>query len=217
MNKSYQYVLMDLDGTITDPMLGITRCVEYALNHFGIRVDRLEDLCCFIGPPLLDSFQEYYGFTEAEAQKAIEKYRERFATTGMYENVVYPGMLELLQKLHTAGKKILLATSKPEPFARQILEHFQLAGYFTFVGGATLDGVRSKKEDVIRYVLESSQISNSARVVMVGDRKYDIEGAKILGIDSIGVLYGYGSWEELKTAGATEIVESVSQLGDILF
>lgn len=216
MNKPYRYVLMDLDGTITDPMPGITRCVEYALNHFGIRVDSLEDLCCFIGPPLLDSFREYYGFSEEQAQEAILKYRERFATTGMYENVVYPGMEELLQKFHAAGKEVLVATSKPEMFARRILEHFRLADYFTFIGGATLDGTRSHKEEVIRYVLESCRISRPTGVVMVGDRKYDIEGAKVVGLESIGVLYGYGSREELEKAGATGIVGSVEELGNIL-
>ena len=216
MAKSYDYILMDLDGTITDPGLGITRCVRYALEHFGIKVGDLQELYGFIGPPLSDSFREFYGFTEEQTGEAIEKYRERFARTGMYENTVYPGMESMLEHLQAAGKKLLVATSKPEVFARQILEHFQLAGYFEFIGGATLDGARSRKEEVIRYVLETYGVRDLTRAVMVGDRKYDIIGGQLLGIDTIGVSYGYGSPEELKEAGANKVVASVEELESVL-
>lgn len=216
MRGTYDYILMDLDGTITDPMVGITRCVQYALQHLGIYEEDLQKLCCFIGPPLADSFQEYYGFSEQQSQEAILKYRERFSTVGLYENVVYPGMEELLKHLKQMGKKLMVATSKPEIFARQILCHFRLEDYFVFIGGATLDGIRSRKEEVIKYVLETNRLQDFSSVVMVGDRQYDIQGARCFHLDSIGVLYGYGSQEELKAAGATYIVENIFQLKEIL-
>lgn len=213
MENHYPYILMDLDGTVTDPMTGITRCVQYALKHWGIEENELQKLCGFIGPPLSDAFQEFYGFTKEQAEEAILKYRERFVRIGMYENKVYPGMAKMLSKLKDEGKKVMLATSKPEGFARKILEHFRLAPYFDYIGGATLDGSRSHKKEVIAYVLETCRINDRAGVVMVGDRKYDIEGARQLGLDTIGVTYGYGSRKELEEAGADRIVDSVEELG----
>lgn len=212
MKKEYDCILMDLDGTITDPGLGITRCVQFALNHWGIEVESLQDLYCFIGPPLQESFTEFYHFSKEQAEAAILKYRERFAAIGMYENEVYPGMEDLLQELNKTGKKVMVATSKPEIFARKILEHFRLDSYFSFIGGASLDGLRSRKEEVIEYVLKTNHISDLSRAVMVGDRKYDIEGAKYCGLASIGVTYGYGSSEELSEAGADTVVETVEEL-----
>lgn len=216
MKKNYTTILMDLDGTITDPMEGITRCVEFALNHFGIKVKERRELCRFIGPPLLDSFQEFYGFSELQALEAIGYYRERFAKVGLYENEVYPGMEGVLENLAKEGKRVMVATSKPEIFARRILEYFQLEHYFSFIGGATLDGTRSRKEEVIRYLIDGRQLQDLSQIVMVGDRKYDILGAHQAGIAAIGVLYGYGAREELEEASADCIVEDISQLEAVL-
>lgn len=214
--KNYPYILLDLDGTITDPMVGITRSVEYALNHFGIQVNDIRELCAFIGPPLLDSFREFYHFTDEQAKEAILKYRERFADTGIYENVVYEGMREFLEEAVNQGKILMLATSKPTVFAKRILEHFDLAQYFTFVAGSGLDGSFYTKTDVIRHVLDSNHLTDLSTIVMVGDRKHDIIGAKATGIDSVGVLYGYGNREELSKAGADYIVNSIEELRRLL-
>lgn len=207
---------MDLDGTITNPKLGITKSVQYALKAFDILIEDLESLCKHIGPPLKEGFMEYYNFTEEEAERAIIKYREYFTDNGLYENEVYDGMEVLLENLRKAGKKLIVATSKPEFFARKILEYFHLDQYFDDICGATFDEKRTKKEEVIRYALEKNRITDLSRVVMVGDRKYDIEGAKLVGIASIGVLYGFGNMEEFEDAGADRIAETVNKLYDVI-
>jgi len=201
----YQYLLFDLDGTLTDPGLGIVKGLEYALKHWNIEVSDRDALYRFIGPPLMDTFMSGYGFSEAEAVKAVSVYREYYSDIGLFENVVYPGVPELLKQLKAAGKTIVTATSKPEAFAVKILKHFGLDGYFDFIGGATFDSSRSKKGDVIAYVLRQCGVSDLSQAVMIGDRKHDIIGAKENGLDSIGVLYGYGNLEEMKEAGATHI------------
>lgn len=211
-----KYILMDLDGTVTDPKLGITKSVQYALKSFGINVDDLDSLCKFIGPPLRGSFREYYGFDDAKAEEAITKYREYFAETGLYENEVFHGMEAMLTKLKEADKTLIIATSKPEVFARRIIEHFGLDGYFTDICGAELDGRRSVKEEVIRYALARNQITDYSEAVMVGDRKHDILGAKAVGLASIGVLYGYGDREEHEIAGADWIAETVDEVYNII-
>lgn len=216
MENKYSYVLFDLDGTVTDPEEGITKSVQYALQHFSIEVQERRELYKFIGPPLKDSFMEFYGFTEQQAGEALLKYRERFEVTGWRENVVYDGMEKLLRHLRRRGKRIMLATSKPEVFAEQILVYFGLRDYFDFVGGASLDGRRNYKADVIRYVLDANGISSREKVVMVGDRKFDILGAKEFGLETVGVLYGYGDREELTTAGADHLVGSVAELEALL-
>lgn len=216
MKKEYTYILMDLDGTITDPMEGITRSVEYALNHFGIQVNDRHELCPFIGPPLMDSFREFYHFTDKQAGEAILKYRERFADTGIYENIVYEGMREFLEDSTGQGRILMLATSKPTVFAKRILKHFDLERYFTFVAGSGLDGSFYTKADVIRHVIESNQLTDKSGIVMVGDRKHDIIGAKENGIDAIGVLYGYGGREELEKAGADYIADDIRGLRHLL-
>lgn len=216
MENKYSYVLFDLDGTVTDPEEGITKSVQYALQHFSIEVQERRELYKFIGPPLKDSFMEFYGFTEQQAGEALLKYRERFEVTGWRENVVYDGMEKLLRHLRNRGKRIMLATSKPEVFAEQILVYFGLRDYFDFVGGASLDGRRNYKADVIRYVLDANGISSREKAVMVGDRKFDILGAKEFGLETVGVLYGYGDREELTTAGADHLVESVAELEALL-
>lgn len=216
MENKYSYVLFDLDGTVTDPEEGITKSVQYALQHFSIEVQERRELYKFIGPPLKDSFMEFYGFTEQQAGEALLKYRERFEVTGWRENVVYDGMEKLLRHLRRRGKRIMIATSKPEVFAEQILVYFGLRDYFDFVGGASLDGRRNNKADVIRYVLDANGISSREKAVMVGDRKFDILGAKEFGLETVGVLYGYGDWEELTTAGADHLVGSVAELEALL-
>lgn len=211
----YAYCLFDLDGTLTDPGEGITRSVAYALSFFGIEVKDRTTLYPFIGPPLVDSFSTFYGFSPEQARQAVERYREYFSRQGIFENELYPGIKELLEDLKKHGVRILLASSKPEVYARKILEHFQLLPFFDFVAAATMDDTRSKKTDVVRYALESCGISPD-RAVMIGDRHHDIEGAKDNTLESIGVLWGYGSREELSAAGATLLAESVPQLASLL-
>lgn len=214
--KQYNYLLFDLDGTITDSATGITRCVEYALNYFGIQVSDLHDLLPFIGPPLLDSFKEFYHFTDEQAVIATEKYRERYKDKGIYENELYPGIEELLAQARQNGKTVILATSKPEIFARRILDYFKLSDYFSFIAGSGLDGSLHTKTDVINYILQSNKIADLSSVIMIGDRKHDIIGAKNAGIDSIGVLYGFGDYDELSEAGATHIVKDIAELRNLL-
>lgn len=214
--KQYSYILFDLDGTLTNSQLGITTCVAYALESFGIHTENLNELRKFIGPPLKESFMKYYAMTEEEGDKAVEKYRERFATIGLYENEVYEGIPALLEKLKKQGKSLLVATSKPTVYSEKILEHFGLKEYFTFVVGSELDGRRVNKAEVIQYALEQSKITELNKVVMIGDKEHDIIGAKTCGVDSVGVLYGFGEREELESQGATYIVEKVSDLEKIL-
>lgn len=208
----YKYVLFDLDGTLTNPEIGITTCVMYALEKFGIKVEDRKELHPFIGPPLLDSFQRFYGLTEDESRQAVKYYRERFSVTGLYENEVYEGIPEFLQKLKAEGKILVLATSKPEEFAVRILEHFDLKKYFDYIAGATMDGSRGEKADVIAYALQIAGVADVSEAIMVGDRKYDILGAKEHGLDSIGVLFGFGDRDELNDAGATYIAETVEDI-----
>lgn len=214
--KKYAYILLDLDGTITDPMEGITKSVAFALNHFGIEVNDIRELCPFIGPPLIDSFKEFYQFTDEQAHEAVAKYRERFATTGIFENKLYAGMTDFLERATQQGYTLMLATSKPSVFANRILTYFGISSYFAFVGGSGLDGSLPTKTDVIRYVLKQNDLTDLSKVVMIGDRKHDILGAKETGIASIGVLYGYGSREELTNAGADQIVQNLTELKQVL-
>lgn len=207
----YNTVLFDLDGTLTDPGQGITNSVAYALKKFGIEVEDKKELYKFIGPPLHDSFRKYYGFSDEEAETAIVYYREYFRDTGIFENEVYAGIETLLEKIKASGRKIILATSKPEEFAVRILVHFGLDKYFDCMAGATMDSSRSKKGDVIAYALRESSC-DAENAVMVGDRLHDILGAKENGLDSIGVLFGYGSREELENAGADYIAETVEDI-----
>ncbi|WNS45401.1 HAD family hydrolase [Paenibacillus sp. MMS20-IR301] len=215
MNDSLQHILFDLDGTLTDPKEGITRCVEYALNKFGIAVEHPDLLIPYIGPPLYDSFIEIQGFTAEAAQQAVDYYRERYRTVGMFENSVIPGIPKLLKDLSDQGFSLYVATSKPTVFAEQILAHYGLEGYFKFTAGSNLDGTRSKKREVIQYVLDENSIP-AAQALMIGDREHDIIGAKSCGVTSIGVLIGYGSEEELSAAGADHIASSVDKVGDII-
>ena len=215
MNKTH--ILFDLDGTLTDPGMGITNSVMHALTHFGIAVTDRSDLYRFIGPPLMDSFMEYYGLTEEQAVEAVRVYREYFADKGWAENTVYSGIESLLADLVAAGKMLLVATSKPQIFAERILVHFGLDKYFTHICGVALQAPRGySKADVIRDALDRAGVSDLTTAVMVGDRHHDIDGAKVVGMDSIGVLYGYGDRTEHEAAGADAIAESVAELKAML-
>ena len=216
MNNNFEYILFDLDGTITDSGEGITKSVQYALKHFDIIVNNLEDLHKFIGPPLKESFKEYYKFDEEKANVALVKYREYYAERGIYENSLYDGIIELLDALKNDNKTIILATSKPEVYAKQILEYFKVDKYFTIVAGSNFEETRVKKGDVIKYALESAKISDLSKVIMVGDREHDIIGAKENNIKSIGVTYGYGDVIELTQARADYIANSTNQLLNII-
>lgn len=212
----YDIILFDLDGTVTDPKPGITKSVQYALGKMGIVEDDLEKLTTFIGPPLTTSFKEFYHMNDEEANQALQYYRERFSTVGLYENAVYEGMKELLEKLQAQGKTIFIATSKPTIFSVKILEHFGLIDFFKAVIGSELDGTRVEKSEVIEYVLAQIEDHKSRNIIMVGDRKFDIIGAQENDIDVIGVSYGYGSCDELILAKPNYIVSTVSELEGIL-
>jgi phosphoglycolate phosphatase len=212
----YDIILFDLDGTLTDPGIGITNSVAHALAHWNIEVADRAELYKFIGPPLSDSFMRYYGFTEEDAIHAIAVYREYFSVKGLYENEVYPGIPELLESLKAQGKTVVLATSKPEKFAVEILRHFGLYDYFDIIAGASMDESRNKKADVIAYAISQMKNPDLSRMIMIGDREHDILGAKQIGIDSIGVLYGYGDRAEHEKAGATYIAERVEDILPLL-
>ncbi len=204
-------ILFDLDGTLTDPKEGITKSVEYALNYLGIHVEKLDDLINFIGPPLWESFKVFYGFDDEKANTAVAKYRERFSDVGIYENAVYEGIADMLYKLKTDGFRLAVATSKPAVYAKKIVEHFGLDSYFEMIAGSELDGTRVKKDEVISYALEALDMK-ADETIMVGDRKHDIQGAKLNNMRNVGVLFGYGDREEFEAAGADYVVESVEEL-----
>lgn len=211
-----KYILLDLDGTITNPAEGITKCFEYALNHFGIKVESRAELEQFIGPPLRKSFMDGFGFDEEKAEQAVAKYRERFIPTGMFENVVYEGMEQALKALKDGGKVLIVATSKPEHMAKKILAHFGLDIYFDDICGSNDDASRNEKDEVIRYALEKQGITDLSDVLMVGDRKFDVIGAAKCGLKCMGVLYGFGDREELEAAGAAYIAETVEDMARII-
>ncbi|KOO51677.1 HAD family hydrolase [Viridibacillus arvi] len=213
---NYQYILFDLDGTLTDPKVGITKSVAYALDKMNIEVVDYPKLDLFIGPPLQESFQAYYGLNEQEANEAIGYYRERFKQHGLYENEVYPGIEILLETLKKKGKTLAVATSKPTVFAEKILQHFKLAQYFDVIVGSNLDGTRIAKAEVIHEVLLQLSSPDKSEVIMIGDRKHDLIGAKKEGIANLGVLYGYGSNDELALEEPTYIVSNIEELDSIL-
>lgn len=209
---SYGTYLFDLDGTLTDPGAGIKNSIRYALDRYGLPSLSEEVLDSFIGPPLLDSFDRYCGVTAAEARHLLQLYREYFSEKGIFENVVYDGIPDVLAELRRRGATLCVATSKPEPFAKRILTHFALDGYFDFIGGSTMDETRTEKADVIAYVLEQGKLAPTG-TVMVGDRIYDIEGGRQNGLAAAGVLYGYGSREEL--AGADHLLPTPADILNI--
>ena len=208
-------ILFDLDGTLTDPGLGITNSILYALGKMNFPKPPRENLYPFIGPPLTESFQKYCGMTAAQAEEALRFYREYFSVTGLFENSVYDGIPEMLASLRNAELRLCLATSKPEIYARRIVERFDLAPYLDFVGGAALSGERNAKADVIAYVLNETGTA-ADQTIMVGDRRHDVEGAAVHRIPAIGVLWGYGDETELRTAGAAQIASDPGELARLI-
>ncbi len=211
----YKYIFFDLDGTLTDPQEGITNCVRYALEYYGINETDYSKLMRFIGPPLVYSFQEYYGFDKTKALEAVEKYRERFSSIGLFENKVYDGIYELLQTLTDSGHLLVLATSKPRVFAEKIMAKYRLRPYFKMISGSELDGTRNDKNEVIEYAIEKLGCPRD-KIIMVGDRKHDILGAKKCGVASCGVRFGYAEENELENAGADYIADTLDELLPIL-
>ncbi len=212
----FNYLFFDLDGTLTDPAEGITNSFIHALKKFGLEIPSYEKLCSFIGPPLVETFKTQFGFDEVKAKLGVKYYREYFSSKGLFENKVYPNIQNVLETLKSKGKKLSVATSKPEPYAIQILEHFKLAKYFDFICGSNLDETRSEKSEVIEYALRKNQIANLSKVLMIGDRKHDIIGAKKNKLKSCGVLYGYGNKEEFELSGADFIIQNPEDLISIV-
>lgn len=206
------YLLFDLDGTLTNPKEGITKCVQYALRHFQIDEPDLDKLIPFIGPPLRQSFMDFYGFDEAQATLAVAKYRERFSTVGLFENFPYPGIATMLQQLQQQGKIMAVASSKPTIFVRQILEKFELAPYFQVIEGSNIDGSRVEKKEVIAEVLRQLGNPPAQQLLMVGDRKFDVIGAREMGLCCVGVRFGFAAPGELEDSGAVYIAETVADL-----
>lgn len=201
-------ILFDLDGTLTDPYLGITNSIMYALEKLGREIPPREQLLSFIGPPLYDEFRRKFGMDDAEAREAVRLYREYYPQKGLYENAVIDGAEQLLAVLKLRGKRVSLATSKPEPYAREILRYFGLLHYFDFVGAAQLDGSISTKSEVLRHVMKSMNVT-AEECVLVGDRMHDIDGAHLVGMKCIGFLAGYGSREELIEHGADHLADTL--------
>lgn len=214
--KTYQTILFDLDGTLTDPKVGITKSIQYALAKFNIDEPDLDKLIPFIGPPLMESFKVYYGFDDEQAWQALAYYREYFSVKGIYENGVYPGIHTLLEGLAGQGKRLIVATSKPTLYAEEIVKHFGLAPFIDFVVGSNMDGTRTDKKEIIEYIIAELSASEKAQTIMVGDRKHDIIGARKVNVESIAVAYGYGTVEELTKEMPTYLAETVEDLARIL-
>lgn len=211
-----KYIFFDLDGTIIDTGPGIKNGVRYALSQFGVPVKKGDTLDCFLGPPMSQSFPENYGFDAERTKDAIKIFREYYAEKGQFECAPYPGIESLFSDLKSEGKTLCVATSKPETFAIKIVDRFSLMKYIDVFVGATLDGSREKKSDVLNCVFKELSEPSRDEAVLIGDRHYDIDGAKACSMSSVGVLYGYGTREEFELAGADAIVESVDQLKTLL-
>lgn len=214
MKKIVNFIF-DLDGTLTDPGLGITGSIIYALKKYGIQAER-SSLYRFIGPPLRETFSEHFGFSKEKSEEAVGFYREYFEKRGMFENIVYPGIPELLSGLKLAGKRLMVATSKPGPYAVRILEHFRLAEYFVYIAGSRMDGSMISKAELISAIINETG-SDPGQSVMVGDRVYDIEGARAHGISSVGVKYGYAGPGEIEGARPSFIADDVPGLASLLY
>ncbi len=214
--KNYSTVFFDLDGTLVDSGEGVRNSVEYALKKFGIEVENKDSLSCFIGPPLTVSFKTFYGFDDENADRGVAYYREYYKDKGIFEGYVYDGIEETLKRLKDAGKRVMVATSKPEEYAKRVLEKFGIAKYFDFIAGATMDEkTRANKIEIMQYAFDSCGVSPSD-TIMVGDRLFDIEGAKHFGMECIAVLYGYVSMEEFKRYGAEYIVETAEDVANLI-
>lgn len=215
--KNYKLILFDLDGTLTDTQAGIVNSLRYALKRLDLPPRETHELIPFIGPPLLDSFMKYCGLDEPLARKAITIYREYYSRRGVYEATVYAGLPELLERLNRQGKKLVVATAKATYFAEKLLAHFKLDHHFSLIMGSNLDGTRANKAEVIACALQAAGNGReSGPAIMVGDRKYDIRGAKANGISAAAVTYGFGSREELAAADPDFIASTIPELAAIL-
>jgi phosphoglycolate phosphatase len=212
---NFHNILFDLDGTLTDPKIGITSSVQYSLKKFGIIEPELEKLTVFIGPPLWESYKCYYGFNEEITNLAVKYYREYYSDKGIFENEIYNGIKELLVKLNDEKFSVYIATSKPTIYAKQIADYFEISNLFRSIEGSELDGKLSNKVELIKHILGKHNL-NKDETIMVGDRKHDIIGAKENRIKSIGVGYGYGSQKELEDSNANYYVNSVNELSELL-
>ena len=214
--KKYDIIAFDLDGTLSDPSRGLIASFVYAFKKMGVDYGEPESLKRFIGPPIYEEWQREFGFTPEESSRALLIFREYYQVYGWWDNEMYQGVPEMLSELKARGKKIVLATSKPEIFAKKILKLFDIAKYFDFIGGAATDKTRDKKHEVLEYSLRNLGVTDKSRAILVGDRIYDAEGASLCGIDSLGVLYGHGSSEEILSAGFTLVAKTVSDISKIL-
>lgn len=218
----FQYCLFDLDGTLTDPREGITKSVQYALKKHGIEEPDVRKLEFFIGPPLRDTFMKEYGMSKEEADIAVADYRERFAPVGIFENKIFEGIDKMLSVLKENGMKLAVASSKPTVFVHQILEHFGIGQYFDVIVGSELDGRRDSKEEVVEEALRQLEIlkmpseEKKSSCAMIGDRKFDIQGAKAYGLTGVGVRFGFADEGELEEEGADFIVDTVEELQALL-
>ena len=213
----YQYLLFDLDGTLTNPKEGITKCVQHALHHFGIEVADPDTLTPYIGPPLIPSFMGFHGLTQEQALEALQVYRQRFASVGLFENEVLDGVPEMLRALKQNGRFVAVASSKPEPYVIRILEHFDLLQYFDEVVGASMDEKRSAKKDIIEEALRRmGKAPGDRSILMIGDRMHDVEGAQLCGLDSLGIYTGFAPEGELEDAGATYVFHTIRDMADFL-
>lgn len=213
----YQNLLFDLDGTLTNPKEGITRSVQHALRHFGIEVADPDTLTPYIGPPLIPSFMEFHGLTQEQALEALQVYRQRFSTVGLFENEVLDGVPEMLRALKQNGRFVAVASSKPEPYVIRILEHFDLLQYFDEVVGASMDEKRSAKKDIIEEALRRMGKAPGDRdILMIGDRMHDVEGAQLCRLDSLGIYTGFAPEGELEEAGATYVFHTIRDMADFL-
>lgn len=226
----FKKILFDLDGTLTDPKIGITTCVKYALKHFGIEED-IENLTRFIGPPLIDSFMEFYNFSLEDARKATDVYRERFAPIGKFENEVYDGIPDMLKALKDKGIILAVASSKPEPFVKDILIHFDLYEYFDVITGSLMNETRTKKEEVLEEALKRLNVPyegdlakgrlpkvhvNKSEIAMIGDRKFDVIAGRDMGLTAVGVRFGYAEEGELEAENPDFIADTVKELQEYL-
>lgn len=213
---SKQYILFDLDGTLTDSRIGIVKSIRYSLEYFGIHVSDLNELTHFVGPSLFDSYLNAFDLSEKDATEAVAKYREYYVQKGIFENTLYAGAADMLKQLSDAGKTLAIATSKPTVYTGDVLDHFQIRDYFTFVSGSELTDKHIDKGQIIKKALDRLTVSNPAEAVMVGDRHVDIIGAKENGIESIGAVYGYGGQKELTAAGADDLADDIAALSGLL-
>lgn len=214
--QSYQTILFDLDGTLTDSAPGILNSVRYACRKMQLEIPEEATLRRFLGPPLPSSFRSYLHLNEADTTRAVAAFREYYPDKGIFENEVYPGIPALLADLKAAGKTVVMATSKPEVFARRIMQHFSLENYFDAICGATMDETRTDKGEVIAYALRTIGATGTQGIVMVGDREHDVKGAAGNGLPCIGAVYGYGTAEELTVAGALALADTVEDLRKLL-